>query len=71
VLSDANDATLAKTIIVLGKSLGLTVIAEGVEDVGQWQFLHEEGCDQGQGYLFGRPMPAEDFLRYARQQERG
>jgi EAL domain-containing protein (putative c-di-GMP-specific phosphodiesterase class I) len=68
ILTDANDATIAKTIIVLGKSLGLNVIAEGVEELGQWQFLHAEGCDQAQGYLFGHPMPADVFLRHARQQ---
>jgi EAL domain-containing protein (putative c-di-GMP-specific phosphodiesterase class I) len=68
VLTDNNDAIIARTIIVLGKSLGLSVIAEGVEELGQWQFLHDEGCDQGQGYLFGYPMPADDFLRHAREQ---
>lgn len=67
ILLDANDATIAKTIILLGKSLGLSVIAEGVEEPGQWWFLHDEGCDQGQGYLFGRPMAADDFLTHVRQ----
>ncbi len=67
VLSDSNDATIARTIIVLGKSLGLCVIAEGVEEPGQWRFLLDEGCDQAQGYLFGRPMPAAEFLRHARR----
>ncbi|MTJ79757.1 MAG: EAL domain-containing protein [Telmatospirillum sp.] len=65
ILTDSNDATIARTVIVLGKSMGLDVIAEGVEEPGQWDFLLREGCDKAQGFLFGRPMPAADFVRFA------
>jgi len=61
VLSDPNDATIARIIITLADKLGLMVIAEGVEDEGQRQFLAANGCLAYQGYLFGRPMPAEQF----------
>ncbi|EGV20319.1 EAL domain-containing protein [Thiocapsa marina] len=52
---------IARAIIGLGKSLGLEVIAEGVEREAQNAFLRREGCDIGQGYLYGRPMPAADL----------
>ena len=59
VLTDPNDATIACTIITLARSLGLDVVAEGVETEGQRAFLLRNGCRQFQGYLFGRPGPAE------------
>jgi diguanylate cyclase (GGDEF)-like protein/PAS domain S-box-containing protein len=59
VLADANDATIARTIIALGQSLGLAVIAEGVETEGQRDFLAQHKCDAFQGYLFSRPVPAD------------
>jgi len=59
VLTDPNDATIARTILSLGHSLGLTVIAEGVETKEQLDFLAENGCTAYQGYLFGRPAPIE------------
>ena len=59
VLTDLNDATIACTIITLARSLGLDVVAEGVETEGQRAFLLRNGCRQFQGYLFGRPGPAE------------
>lgn len=55
ILTDPNDAVIARTILVLGESLGLQVIAEGVEDQGQLEFLHQHGCRIFQGYLYGRP----------------
>ena len=61
VLIDANNAAIASTIITLGHSLGLTVIAEGVEAAGQRTFLAQHGCNTFQGYLFGRPVPIDDF----------
>ena len=61
VLLDANDATIARTVIALGQSMGLDVIAEGVETEGQHAFLLKHGCDAFQGYLFSRPLPLEKF----------
>jgi len=58
VLTDPNDAAIARTIIALGRSLGLEVLAEGVETVEQHRFLMEQGCDVFQGYLLARPQPA-------------
>jgi EAL domain-containing protein (putative c-di-GMP-specific phosphodiesterase class I) len=57
---DSEDRAIAQAIISMGKALGLTVIAEGVETVAQAAFLRERGCDEMQGYLFSRPAPAED-----------
>jgi EAL domain-containing protein (putative c-di-GMP-specific phosphodiesterase class I) len=59
--TDADDRVLTATIVNLGHSLGLKVVAEGVETEEQRSFLLEQGCDLAQGYLFSRPMPAEDF----------
>jgi diguanylate cyclase (GGDEF)-like protein/PAS domain S-box-containing protein len=61
VLSDPNDAAIARTILGLGQTLGLDVIAEGVENPSQRDFLADHGCRAFQGYLFGRPVMAEQF----------
>ena len=61
VMSDPNDATIARTILALGSNLGLAVIAEGVETEEQYDFLAAQGCRDYQGYLFGRPLPLELF----------
>ena len=66
--SDPFDGALCKATIALGRALGLEVVAEGVETSQQWQFLAQEQCSSVQGFLFARPMPAEqafDFLRAA------
>lgn len=52
---------LVKTIIMMGHNLGLTVLAEGIETRDQFEMLKAWGCDEGQGYLFARPVPAEQF----------
>ncbi len=61
VLDNPRDAAIARIIISLAENLGLTVLAEGVETVGQQQFLADHGCTQFQGYLFGRPEPLAAF----------
>jgi EAL domain-containing protein (putative c-di-GMP-specific phosphodiesterase class I) len=62
VFIDPNDAAVARTIIALGQDLGLAVIAEGVETVEQRDFLAHQGCRAFQGYLFGRPGPADVLI---------
>jgi len=64
VLIDPNDASIARTIVALGKSLGLDVIAEGVETRGQRDFLSELGCRVHQGYLFSPALPIEQLDDY-------
>ncbi len=61
VLSDPHGAAIARTVIALGQSLELTVIAEGVETEEQRAFLSQGGCHAFQGYLFSRPLPIGDF----------
>ena len=63
------DALIVGTVAALGNGLGLDVIAEGVEDEGQRDLLHVSGCSSGQGFLFGRPMPAAAFERWMTERE--
>ncbi|MCP4128107.1 MAG: EAL domain-containing protein [Gammaproteobacteria bacterium] len=61
---DQNDAEISTATIELAHSLGLRVVAEGVETQGQYEFLIENNCDYLQGYLFSRPLPAHEATKY-------
>ena len=62
ITSEPNDAAIVRAVVTLGHSLDMIVVAEGVETADQLMRLRAEGCDEVQGYYFGRPMPAADFL---------
>jgi EAL domain-containing protein (putative c-di-GMP-specific phosphodiesterase class I) len=59
-----SDAVVAQTIVTMGRSLGLKVVAEGVENDAQHRFLNAHGCDGYQGFLFSVPLPAEAVERF-------
>ena len=64
VLIDDNDATIVRAILLLAKSMGLAVIAEGVETQAQKDFLAAHGCSAYQGYLFGPPLTLDRFEEF-------
>jgi len=66
ILSNPDDAAIARMIVTLGENFGLTVIAEGVESEEQLLKLAEQGCNNYQGYLFSRPLPPSAFEDYAK-----
>jgi len=73
ITTDADDATITRAVISMAHSLGLKIVAEGVETEAQLAFLAEYGCDQIQGYYLARPMPAEEcgaWLKGERRLER-
>jgi EAL domain-containing protein (putative c-di-GMP-specific phosphodiesterase class I) len=61
LLADSGDAAIVGSTIGLSRQLGLAVIAEGIENRATADLLVSMGCEQGQGYFFGRPMPAQAF----------
>jgi EAL domain-containing protein (putative c-di-GMP-specific phosphodiesterase class I) len=67
IVTDADDAAITSTVISLGHSLNLKVIAEGVETEEQVAFLREHNCDEMQGYYFSKPLPAEEFAALLQQ----
>lgn len=66
---DPHDIAITRAILALGKSLQFKVIAEGIETAAQRDFLQAEGCAEGQGYLFAKPMPPDQFARWLESQE--
>ena len=67
ILTDPNDEAIIKTILALGQSLELAVIAEGVETEAQYQKLLQLGCVEFQGYYFGKPVALQDFVMAEQQ----
>ena len=65
---ERDDMEIAATIVAMGHSLRLTVLAEGVETKAQLEFLEQQGCDYYQGYLYSMPLPAEEFAQLLSQQ---
>jgi EAL domain-containing protein (putative c-di-GMP-specific phosphodiesterase class I) len=63
---DPEDQAIAQAIISMGKALGMTVVAEGVETAEQQAFLREHGCDEMQGFIFSRPVPARELAELLR-----
>ncbi len=67
VTSDADDLAISRAVIALARSLHLEVLAEGVEELGQFDIMKENGCDKVQGYYFSKPLAVEDCTRFLQQ----
>jgi len=69
VTSDPDDAAITRAIVAMSKSLGLYVVAEGVETAEQERFMREVGCDALQGFRIGAPAPPDDVVAFLRRSE--
>jgi len=69
--TDAKDRTIVRSIIRMAYHLGLRTVAEGVEDQATWDLLASQGCDEAQGYVLSRPLPAEELTAWLRQRTAG
>lgn len=70
ITMNSDDASIVKAILALARALNLRVIAEGVETQAQYDYLKELGCNEGQGYLYARPMPFEDLITFINDKNR-
>jgi sensor c-di-GMP phosphodiesterase-like protein len=70
LLDDDDDATIVRAIIQLGKSLGMQVIAEGVETAEQETYIIAQGCHEGQGYHYSKPLSARELTSFLKQAQR-
>ena len=65
--TNSSDEAIVRTVVDLGKNLGLKLIAEGVEQQSQWDLLAQQGCDEIQGYLFSRPLPLTQYQQFLQE----
>jgi EAL domain-containing protein (putative c-di-GMP-specific phosphodiesterase class I) len=68
---DPEDRAITEAIIAMGKSLNLTVVAEGVETLEQQTFLQDHACDEMQGFFFSKPIPSGEFAELLRTHLKG
>jgi EAL domain-containing protein (putative c-di-GMP-specific phosphodiesterase class I) len=59
--------SLCRTIVSMARNLNLRTVAEGIEDIGELRVVKRIGCQAGQGYLFQRPVPADQFVKFLRE----
>ena len=59
-----SDQAIVNSVIALGKNMSLEIVAEGIETVEQYDYLKEEGCEQGQGFLMGKPMNKAELVSF-------
>lgn len=69
VTYDVNDAAIVRAIIAMGNALNMEIVAEGIEENAQQQYLLQHGCRGGQGYLYGKPMNVEDLMEFMRRKQ--
>jgi diguanylate cyclase (GGDEF)-like protein len=69
ITADPDDAAITSAILAMAQSLRLPVVAEGVETLEQAEFLRERGCDELQGYLFSKPVPPNEFVRFLEREK--